>query len=87
MQPKTILRLPAVQAKTGLSRSTIYRLESTPGSGFPQRVRLGENSTGWFADEIDSYLASRPRVSETPKASDNPEVALPTVKLRPFGDD
>jgi prophage regulatory protein len=67
MQPKIILRLNAVQARTGLSRSSIYRFEAE--GKFPQRVRLGENSTGWFADEIDEYLANRPRVSDTPKAA------------------
>ena len=69
MTSKAIIRLPAVQAKTSLSRSTIYRLEATPGSGFPKRVRLGENSTGWYEHELDEYLAHRPRVSDTPKAA------------------
>lgn len=62
MPPKAIIRLPVVQAKTSLSRSTIYRLESE--GKFPQRVRLGENSTGWYEHEINEYLDSRPRVSE-----------------------
>ncbi|MEZ0246103.1 MAG: helix-turn-helix transcriptional regulator [Methylophilaceae bacterium] len=67
MQSKTVLRLPAVLAKTSLSRSTIYRLESE--GRFPKRVRLGENSTGWYEHELDEYLANRPRVSDTPKAA------------------
>ncbi len=66
MNHKTVLRLPAVLAKTGLSRSTVYRLESTTGSGFPRRVRLGEHSTGWYEHEIDEYLANLPRV-DAPK--------------------
>ena len=60
MQPKAVIRLPAVQQKTSLSRSTIYRLESV--GKFPSRVRLSENSVGWYADEIDNFLADRPRV-------------------------
>lgn len=67
MQPKAILRLPAVKLKTQLSRSTIYRLEAE--GKFPRRVRLGENATGWYAHEIDEYLANLPRVSDTPKAA------------------
>ncbi len=62
-----ILRLPAVKLKTQLSRSTIYRLEAE--GKFPRRVRLAENSTGWYEHEIDEYLANLPRVNETPKAA------------------
>ena len=67
MHPKTVIRLPAVQLKTNLSRSTIYRLEAQ--GKFPARVRLGENSTGWYSDEIDEWLANRPRVGDKPKAA------------------
>ena len=56
---KVILRLPAVQDQTGFSRSTIERLEKQ--GKFPARVRLSENSIGWYADEIEEFLLSRPR--------------------------
>ncbi|MFH1985984.1 MAG: AlpA family phage regulatory protein [Pseudomonadota bacterium] len=26
---------------------------------FPKRIQLGANSVGWFADEIDGWMASR----------------------------
>lgn len=64
MQTKTVIRLDAVKSKTNLSKSTIYRLEAE--SDFPKRVRLGANSTGWYADEIDAWLENRPRVSDLP---------------------
>ena len=51
---QTILRLPAVKARTGLSRSTIY-LRISEGS-FPRQVSLGPRAVGWVADEIDAYL-------------------------------
>lgn len=57
---KVILRLPAVQDQTGFSRSTIERLEKQ--GKFPARVRLSENSVGWYADEIQAFLSSRARV-------------------------
>jgi prophage regulatory protein len=60
MQPNTVIRLPAVRQKTNLSRSTIYRLEAE--GRFPKRVRLGENSTGWYEAEVEQWLANRPRV-------------------------
>ena len=65
MQPqelKAVIRLALVQKKTSLSRSTIYRLEAH--GKFPARVRLGENSTGWYEHEIEEWLASRPRVND-----------------------
>ena len=30
---------------------------------FPQRVRLGACRVAWFADEIEEWIASRPRAS------------------------
>ena len=53
----TILRLPAVKARTGLSRSTIY-LRVAEGT-FPKPVSLGGRAVGWVEDEIQSWLAER----------------------------
>ncbi len=53
----SILRLPAVKARTGLSRSTIY-LRISRGQ-FPKQVTLGgERAVGWLESEIDSYIES-----------------------------
>jgi prophage regulatory protein len=55
---KAILRLPAVQARTGLSRSTIY-LHVNQGT-FPQPVSiLGARAVGWVSTEIDEWLERR----------------------------
>lgn len=64
-----ILRLPAVIQKTQLSRSSIYRLEAE--GKFPKRVQLceGGKAVGWYAHEIEEYLANRQRVADTPKAA------------------
>lgn len=53
----SILRLPAVKTRTGLSRSTIY-LRVSQGS-FPRPVRLGERAVGWLEGEIQSWLTER----------------------------
>ena len=53
----TILRLPAVRASTGLSRSTIY-LRVSQGT-FPRPVSLGGRAVGWVEEEIQSWLAER----------------------------
>lgn len=54
---RTILRRPKVEAKTGLSRSTIYA-RTTKGT-FPKPVQLGPRSVGWFEDEIEAWLSDR----------------------------
>ena len=53
----TILRLPAVLARTGLSRSTIY-LRVSEGS-FPAPVSLGDRAVGWIEAEIQEWLEQR----------------------------
>jgi prophage regulatory protein len=54
---ETILRLPAVKARTGLSRSTIY-LRVSEGA-FPKPINLGPRAVGWIESEIESWLAAR----------------------------
>ena len=53
----TILRLPSVKARTGLSRSTIY-LRISDGS-FPVPVSLGGRAVGWIEAEIQNWLEDR----------------------------
>ncbi len=55
--PHTILRLPAVKARTGLSRSTIYQRVSQ--GAFPAPVSLGGRAVGWLAAEIDAWLTAQ----------------------------
>ena len=54
-----IYRLPQVREATGLSRSTIYGalLKGT----FPAPIRLSARSVGWLADDVESWISSRPR--------------------------
>jgi prophage regulatory protein len=50
----SILRLPAVKARTGLSRSTVY-LRISQGN-FPKPVSLGGRAVGWVEAEINDWL-------------------------------
>ena len=50
----TILRLPAVKARTGLSRSTIY-LRIAEGD-FPKSISLGGRAVGWIESEIQAWV-------------------------------
>lgn len=53
-----LIRTAEVLARTGLSRTTIWRLERA--GLFPARRRLGPNSVGWLESEIDEWVAGRP---------------------------
>ena len=55
--PHTVLRLPVVKARTGLSRSTIY-LRVSQGA-FPAPVSLGGRAVGWIEAEVDAWLTAQ----------------------------
>ena len=57
----TILRLPAVIERTGLSRSTIYLMMSK--DEFPDSISLGDRAVGWVEEEIDNWLESKVEAS------------------------
>jgi prophage regulatory protein len=70
----TILRRRQVEARTGLSRSTIYaKLRHNPkrpqdyDPTFPRPVSLGAKSVGWVEAEISAWLTAK--VKESRKAS------------------
>jgi prophage regulatory protein len=50
-----IVRLKTILARTGLSRSTIYRkiAEDT----FPAQIRISLNDAGWRESDIDRWIA------------------------------
>ena len=51
------LRLPEVQRRTGLSRSTIYvRVEE---GRFPRPVARGGRAGGWIESEVDEWIRER----------------------------
>jgi len=58
----SLLRLPEVKRRTGLSRSTIY-LAISQGK-FPKSVNLGERSVAWSSADIDKWIADRIAASE-----------------------
>ena len=51
-----MLRRPAVETITGLSRSTIYAMMAE--GTFPKPVRLGKRAVGWPEDVIQAWLSS-----------------------------
>ncbi len=64
-----ILRKTEVIKATGHSSSTIDRKEKA--GQFPQRIKLGPNSVGWWDDEVYEHLESLNR-----GGCDAPEAAI-----------
>lgn len=57
----TILRLPQVRERVGLSRSQIYQLAQD--GQFPKQIKLGDRAAGWVAEEVDRWVSERIRDS------------------------
>lgn len=65
-QPLTIIRRKQVEARTGLSRSTIYsKLKPNPkrpgdyDETFPRPISLGDKAIGWVEGEVENWIASQ----------------------------
>ena len=69
MASSRIMRRPEVELVTGLSKATLYRMVSSGALARP--VRVSARCVGWYAEEIDQFLASRERagsLTAAPKA-------------------
>ena len=58
MATQKVLRLPAVKARVGLGKTSLYRLISA--GGFPAPIALGSRAVAWRESDIDAWLATRP---------------------------
>ena len=62
-QPDRIIRFETVRARTGLSRSTIYR--KIKEGIFPAQMKISTNGAGWRESDINRWVANpagwRPR--------------------------
>ena len=52
-----MLRLPQVQAITGLGKTKIYELQAE--GAFPMRVKLTAQSVAWVESDVQAWLAAR----------------------------
>jgi prophage regulatory protein len=62
-----ILRLRAVLARTGLTRSMAYAL--VKAQDFPSPINLGARAVGWLESEVDAWIAARVESSRNPDVS------------------
>ena len=52
-----ILRRPQVEARTGLSRSTLYQY--IQDGHFPRPVSLGPRAVGWLESDVNTWIEAR----------------------------
>jgi prophage regulatory protein len=52
-----LLRFPAVRERTGLCRSTIWRLERR--GAFPRHHRISANAVAWIEYDIATWIRSK----------------------------
>lgn len=58
-ESRRIFRPMEVDRLCGFSSNTRYRLEAA--GRFPKRIKLSERASAYFCDEVEAWLASRPR--------------------------
>ena len=56
-KPGKLLRLPAVEDRTGLKKSTVYA--GVAARTFPAPVRLSARAVAWREEDIDRWIAER----------------------------
>ena len=59
--PPRLLRFPAVRGRTGLSRSTIWRLERR--GAFPRHRRISPNAVAWLEQDVSEWIESKVNVT------------------------
>ena len=52
-----ILRRKQVEARTGYSRSSLYKRMSE--GTFPAQIKLGARAVGWIESEVTAFIESR----------------------------
>ncbi len=57
----SIIRRKAVEARTGLSRSTIY--QRIKAGTFPPPISLGAKAVGWLQSDIEDWINERVHAS------------------------
>jgi prophage regulatory protein len=69
-----LIRLPQVLEATGLSRSSIHRMEAA--GQFPRRRQVGTRAVAWDVGEIDAWISATKQVqvscADAPRVPDKP---------------
>lgn len=62
-----ILRIKSCEARTGLSRSSIWK--RVKAGTFPAPLELGPKARGWRESEVEEWLQSRPVAQVKPSGA------------------
>jgi len=60
----SMVRIKAVCARTGLSKSQVQRL--VKADDFPRPIALSKRAVAWVSHEVDEWLRQRIQTSRTP---------------------
>ena len=76
----TILRLPTVKERTGLSRSSIYAFVAR--GTFPAPVSVGARAVGWNSASVEAWITGRIEQSQLTEQTrgKKAEVTSPVVQ-------
>ena len=55
--PLKLLRFTAVRERTGLSRSTVWRLERR--GAFPKHIKVSANIVAWLEEDVIEWIRSK----------------------------
>jgi prophage regulatory protein len=59
MLPTKLLRFTDVRERTGLSRSTVWRLERR--GAFPKHIKVSANIVAWLEQDVVEWIRSKAR--------------------------
>ena len=57
--PQRILRLPEVESRVGLRKSSIYEMLGRNPPAFPKPVKLSRRAVCWPESAIDAWITER----------------------------
>ena len=66
----TIIRLPHVMKKVGVSRAHLYALISR--GEFPRPISIGKRAVGWVANDVEEWIAARPLAGSWKRTTTSP---------------
>ena len=58
-QPERLLRLPEVEAMTGLRKSSIYEMAGRNPPAFPKPIKLSRRAVCWALSSVQAFIADR----------------------------
>ena len=57
--PERLLRLPEVESRVGLRKSSIYEMLGRNPPAFPRPLKLSRRAVAWSSSSIESWIQDR----------------------------